>query len=226
MLKAVIFDFDGVVSDSEPMHYKSFGGAAAEYGFDLTEELYYKDYVGYCDRECFENLIKNFPDELKDADVERLLEIKTELFHDIAIKEANVFDGVKDFLRILKDNNIHIGICSGATLRDIKIMLYGTGIDDVFDIIVSDDDVSKGKPDPQGYKLALERLNEKNGANIEADQCVVIEDSHWGLEAGIDAGMHTVAVTNTYHKDDLSMAEMIVDNLGDITMENLMDLCE
>lgn len=226
MLKAVIFDFDGVVSDSEPLHYKAFNGAMAEYGFDLTEELYYKDYVGYCDKECFENVIKSFPDELKDANVEHLLEVKAKLFHDIAMKEANVFDGVKDFLKMLKNNNINIGICSGATLRDIKIMLYGTGIDGNFEIIVSDDDVSKGKPDPEGYRLALARLNEKNGTKIEADECVVIEDSHWGLEAAIGAGMHTVAVTNTYHKDDLSMAEMVVDNLGDITMENLENLCE
>jgi beta-phosphoglucomutase len=224
MLKAVIFDFDGVISDSEPLHYKAFVKAAKKFDFELTEDLYYRDYVGYCDRECFENLMKNFPGQLKGANVNELIRIKTEAFEEIVKTEAKIIPGVSDLLKILKKNNIRIAICSGATRRDIEMMLAGSGLNHYFELIVSDDDVTKGKPDPQGYNLALQRLNKAKNTSIKPSQCIVIEDSHWGLDAAIAAGMHTIAVTNTYHPEKLAMAELIVNNLGDITFEQLLGL--
>ena len=95
-----------------------------------------------------------------------------------------------------------------------------------FELIVSAEDVVKGKPDPQCFVLTLERLNEKLQASIEADQCVVIEDSHWGLEAAEAAGMRTVAVTNSYSADELQIADKIVDGLGDLSVDDLRSICK
>lgn len=224
MLKAVIFDFDGVISDSEPLHCKAFADTAKEFGFELSEQLYYSDYVGYCDRECFENMVKNFPQKLRNEDIDKMVELKCRLFEDLAKEKANILPGVEDFVLKLIANEIPIAICSGAILRDIELMLAGSKIENSFKIIVSDDDVAKGKPDPEGYIMALERLNEGRKEHIKAGNCVVIEDSCWGLMAGRAAGMKTIAVTNTYPADQLQLADMVVDNLGEITIAKLENL--
>ena len=225
MLEAVIFDFDGVISDSEPIHYEAFSETLKPYNFHLSSELYYKDYVGYCDSECFEAVIKDYPDELSQYSVEELVRVKTEHFAKIANEKANIFNGVAEFIDILESNNIPIAICSGATLCDIKIMLAGFDLINKFQIIVSDDDVTKGKPDPEGYLLALEKLNIKNGTSIKAENCIVIEDSRWGLQAAIAAKMKTIAVTNSYLADELKIADKIVDNLKDISFDDLQKIC-
>ena len=120
-----------------------------------------------------------------------------------------------------------LGICSGAIREDIRIMLEHSGFADAFDVMVTAEDIQKGKPDPQGYLLALEKLNEKTGREIQADDCIVIEDSHWGLQAAAAAGMHRVAVTNTYLKDHLQpWAELVVERLDKITVPDLQRICD
>ena len=95
----------------------------------------------------------------------------------------------------------------------------------LFEVIVSGEQVKKGKPDPEGFMLSLQRLNENRENPVTAKQCVAIEDSHWGLEAAKAAGMHTIAVTNSYDAEQLSMAEIIVDRLNDLSLDDLQRLC-
>ncbi len=105
-------------------------------------------------------------------------------------------------------------------------MIEGTELAGVFDPIVRADDVKKGNPHPEGFKLALRLLNEHGNERILPGQCVVIEDSHWGLEAARNAGMHTIAVTNTYDAGRLGpCAEMVVNRLDEIRMHDLQGLC-
>jgi beta-phosphoglucomutase-like phosphatase (HAD superfamily) len=94
-----------------------------------------------------------------------------------------------------------------------------------FEEIVSAEQIKKGKPDPEGFLLALTRLNEGSQNSITANECVVIEDSHWGLEAAKAAGMHTVAITNTYDAGQLTMAEKIVERFSELTIDDLKQLC-
>jgi beta-phosphoglucomutase len=105
-------------------------------------------------------------------------------------------------------------------------MIEGTELAGVFDPIVSADDVKKGKPHPEGFELALRRLNDGGKDRILSSQCVVIEDSHWGLQAATRAGMHTIAVTNTYDGGHLGpYAQMVVNRLDEIKMCDLQGLC-
>lgn len=224
MLKAVIFDFDGVIADSEPVHYEAFAKSAKQFDFHLSKDLYYKDYVGYSDRECYENLVKNFPAKLKDTNIEKMIELKMDFFEQIVRKKTSIIPGVKELLEIIKTNRIRTAICSGAILRDIELMLDGSGLSDYFEYIVSDDDVTKGKPDPQGYTLTLSKLNQNKNTPIEPSQCIVIEDSHWGLQAAQSAGMKTIAVTNTYHPEQLVIADKIVENLAHLSYDDLLKI--
>jgi beta-phosphoglucomutase-like phosphatase (HAD superfamily) len=126
---------------------------------------------------------------------------------------------------MLRDNGIPMAICSGAVLEEIALILEQSGLGHFFDEIVAGDQITKGKPDPEGFLLALDRLNKGKKNPIVAGECVVIEDSHWGLEAGNAAGMHTVGITNTYNPGQLSMAEKIVTSLSKLTIDDLRQLC-
>ncbi len=226
MLKAVIFDFDGVVADSEPLHFRAFNDVLAEFGAQISRQDYYAKYLGFTDADCAEAVNADFGLELDDGQIEELLEKKKVVFERLVRSENSIIDGVEQFLTMLKENNVRIAICSGALLSDIELMLAGSGLEGYFEFKVTADDVEKGKPDPAGFLLALERLNATEENPIAASECVVVEDSHWGLEAASAAGMHSLAVTNTYTADELQLAEAIVESLGQVTMEQLLGLCD
>ena len=154
------------------------------------------------------------------------------MFEKLAKTEGRIIEGVRDFLQMLSQNNIPMAICSGALLAEIELVLEQARLRSFFEVIVSAEFVKKGKPNPEGFLLTLQKLNRNlrrtpdGGQNpILPNQCIVIEDSHWGLEAARAAGMHTIAVTNSYDADQLTMAEKIVTGLGDLSIGVLQKLC-
>jgi beta-phosphoglucomutase len=226
MLRAVIFDFDGVITDSETLHFRAFNEALAQFGAEITTEDYYKDYLGLNDLECFGLVNIKYRLKLDDSQIRNLAKQKSRIFKELAKKEGRIIGGVPEFLQMLRQNNISTAICSGALLSEIKLILEYGGLQSFFHVIVSANQVKKGKPHPEGLLLALEKLNKKEQHPISASQCIVIEDSRWGLEAARAAGMHTIAVTNSYDAKQLAMAEKIVTNLKELTVDDLLKLCE
>lgn len=225
MLRAVIFDFDGVITDSEILHLRAFNEVLAQYNIEITEEVYYKEYLGFTDRDCFESVAGKNKLGLDSEQIENLIKQKNRIFEKLAKIEATIFEGVPEFLQMLTDNKIRRAICSGALLVDIGPILEKSQLGPFFEEIVSAEQIAKGKPDPEGFLLALKRLNEGNENPISANECVVIEDSHWGLEAAIAAGMHAVGITNTYDAEQLGMAEKIVERFSELTIDDLHELC-
>jgi len=225
MLRAVIFDFDGVITDSEILHLRAFNEVLAQYDIEITEEVYYKEYLGFTDRDCFGSVAGKNKLGLDSEQIENLIRQKNEIFEKLAATEAAIFEGVPEFLQMLTDNEIRRAICSGALLVDIAPILEKSQLGPFFEVIVSAEQIEKGKPNPEGFLLALTRLNEGSQNSIAANECVVIEDSHWGLEAAIAAGMHTVAITNTYGTEQLTMAEKVVTKLSELTIDDLQQIC-
>jgi beta-phosphoglucomutase len=225
MLRAVIFDFDGVITDSEILHLRAFNQVLARFNIEITEEVYYKEYLGFTDRDCFESVAGKNKLGLNLRQLENLIKQKNRIFEELAKTEATIFEGAPQFLQMLRENEVTMAVCSGAVLEEIELILEQSGLGPFFAVIVSGDQVIKGKPDPEGFLLALERLNKGRENPIKANECVVIEDSHWGLEAGNAAGMHTVGITNTYNEEQLAMAEKIVAHLSELTIEDLQQLC-
>jgi beta-phosphoglucomutase len=225
MLRAVIFDFDGVIADSETLHLRAFNEVLAPFGLELTEKDYYKTYLGLTDADCFKELTQKHQAIFKDTSVETLLKKKKTAFGKLAKTEADIIDGVREFLEMLRKNKIPMAICSGALQQEIELVLEGAALSDYFDMIVSAEQVKRGKPFPDGFLLALKKLNENSKEEIKAKQCIVVEDSHWGLEAAKRAGMHTIAVTNSYDAKQLSMAEKVVAKLSQLAIPDLKKLC-
>ena len=225
MLRAVIFDFDGVITDSEILHLRAFNQVLAQHNIEITEEVYYKEYLGFTDRDCFESVASKNKLGLDPEQIENLIKQKNKIFDRLAKTEATIFEGVPEFLQMLTDNKIRRAICSGALLVDIAPILEKSQLGPFFEVIVPAEQIEKGKPNPEGFLLALTRLNEGSRNSIAANECVVIEDSHWGIEAAIAAGMHTVAITNTYDAEQLGMAEKVVEHFSELTIDNLLEIC-
>jgi HAD superfamily hydrolase (TIGR01509 family) len=225
MLRAVIFDFDGVITDSEILHYRAFNEVLARYGAELTKQDYYRTYLGLTDVDCYRLLIeqgrlKTDPDEIEDLVLQ-----KNKVFEKLAQTEGHIIEGVRDFLDLLAKNNIPMAICSGALLTEIELILEESNLRAFFEVVVSAEQVKHGKPSPEGFLLVLKKLNHNRKPPIRASESVVVEDSHWGLRAAKAAKMHTVAVTNTYDADQLAQAEKIVAHLGDLSISDLQQLC-
>ena len=232
MFRAVIFDFDGVITDSEVLHLRSFNKVLAQYGVEISTKDYYKEYLGLSDFDCFKVLVNKKVLQKPAEGIEHLAKEKTAAFEKLAKTEGRIIEGVRDFLQMLSQDNIPMAICSGALLAEIELILEEARLRPFFEVIVSAEFVKKGKPSPEGFLLTLRKLNRNlrrtpdGGQNpILPNQCIVIEDSHWGLEAARAAGMHTVAVTNSYDADQLTLAEKIVTRLGDLSIDALQELC-
>lgn len=225
MLKAVIFDFDGVISDSEPCHFAAYNRVLADFGIQIKREEYYAEYLGFTDYEAFGVIQKRYKTDFKGLSIERLVKRKAEVFEELIGQADHLIDGVAELISELKRNNIKLAINSGATTADIKIMLAGSVIEDSFDVIVSADDVSRGKPNPQGYKLALKKLNAVSDSPIQARQCAAIEDSRWGIISAKKAGMKVAAVANSYPADELNEADLVADTIKQLKISDLQKLC-
>ena len=225
MLRAVIFDFDGVITDSEVLHFRAFNQVLTQYGIEITTKDYYKVYLGLTDHDCFNLVVRKSRLGLDAGQIEDIVKQKNQIFEKLAKTEGRIIEGVRDFLEMLRQNNIPIAICSGALLAEIELILEEARLRSFFEVIVSAEHVKKGKPNPEGLLLALQKLNHNCQTPIVSEQCIMIEDSRWGLEAAKAAAMHTIAVTNSYDAEQLVLGEKVVDHLGQLILNDLQELC-
>lgn len=232
MLKAVIFDFDGVITDSEILHLRAFNRVLARYDIEIAKKDYYKEYLGLTDADCFNLAAQRNRPKLDGQQIENLVKQKNQIFEQLAQTDGRIIEGVRDFLQMLQKNNVPMAICSGAVRAEIELILEQAQLRHFFSIIVSAEQVKRGKPHPDGFLLTLKKLNQcviPAQAGIQnpilPGHCIVIEDSHWGLEAAKAAGMHTIAVTNSYDAKQLTLAEKIVNRLDELTVNDLQNLC-
>jgi len=225
MLRAVIFDFDGVITDSEVLHLRAFNQSLAPYGIEITTKDYYTTYLGFNDNDCYRLLVEKGLLKMDEREINAIMNEKRRIFEQLSKTEGKMIEGVRDFLTMLEQNNVPMAICSGSLLTEVEMVLEEARLRNLFEVIVSGEQVKKGKPDPEGFILSLQRLNESREHPITANQCIAIEDSHWGLEAAKAAGMHTIAVTNSYDAEQLSMAEKIVARLNELSIDDLQQLC-
>ena len=225
MFRAVIFDFDGVITDSEVLHLRAFNQSLVPYGVEISTKDYYTNYLGFSDIDCYKALIDNGLLKIDEQQIDRIIKEKSKIFEELTKTEGRTIEGVHEFLQMLEENNIPMAICSGSLLVEIEVMLEESNLRHFFAAIVSAEQVKKGKPHPEGFLLSLQKINETCHPPIAANECIVIEDSHWGMQAGKAAGMHTVAVTNSYEAEQLSLAEKIVSHLNELTINDLQQLC-
>jgi beta-phosphoglucomutase len=223
-LQAIVFDFDGVIADSEPLHLTAFQRALAEEDLTLSAEDYYSKYLGYDDVGMFEAVARDRGIAMTDRHITALVVRKGALLQDLLKRGALLFPGAIEFIRAAADA-VPIAIASGAMRHEIVEVVEAAGVCELLATIVAAGDTPESKPSPAPYLLAFERLRSASGRDLDPQRCVAIEDSRWGLESAHAAGLRCVAVTNSYPAEELRPAELIVGGLNKLTVAALDRLC-
>ena len=223
-LEAVVFDFDGVIANSEPLHFRAYERVLARAGVMLSEHDYYARYLGYDDVGAFEAIARDRELAWTSGDIDAIVARKAVELEALERDVSVLFPGAADAVRRAA-RMVPIAIASGARGDEIRRVLRREGLDALFTAIVSAEDTPLSKPSPQPYLRAVALLGEARGALVEAARCVAIEDSRWGLESARGAGLRTVAVTNTYDKAALlTFADAVIPSLAALDLDAVASL--
>jgi beta-phosphoglucomutase family hydrolase len=202
MTKAVLWDLDGVLVDTAPFHLQAWqelfqslgkGFAEADFrrGFGLRNDAILGDILG----------------ELTPTEIERLAQKKEELYRQKIEGKVTAIPGAMGLLRRLQQRGRKSAIVSSTTRENVRVVLGSLGLEGAFEAVVAEEDAPKGKPDPQGFLVAAQKLG------VAASECVVIEDAPGGVEAAKRAGMRCIGVTTSRPREGLSAADLVVDSL-------------
>jgi beta-phosphoglucomutase len=223
-LQAIIFDFDGVIADSEPLHLVAFQRTLSDEGIVLAADDYYSRYLGYDDVGMFEAVARDRGVAMDAGHVAALVARKGRVLQELLQRGALLFPGAVEFIRAAA-SEVPIAIASGALRHEIVEVIEAAGVHHLFTTIVAAGDTPESKPSPAPYLRAFQQLREETGLALEAHRCVAIEDSRWGLESARGAGLRCVGVTNSYAADELAGAELTVSGLNTLTIAALEELC-
>jgi len=224
MLRAIVFDFDGVIANSEPLHFRAYRDVLQEEGVLLTEQDYYRKYLGYDDVGAFvaiaEDNRRTWSDDAV-TDLVRRKAVRLEaLEHDVSV----LFPGSEKAIREAA-KAMPIAIASGALGGEIRRVLDRAGLTSCFAAIVAAEDTPVSKPAPDPYLRAVELLGSVNGPLSAAD-CVALEDSRWGLQSARAAGLRTVGVAQTYSPEALGPADLVIESMLAFNLDDLRRLVE
>ena len=224
-LQAIVFDFDGVIADSEVLHLRAYQQVLAPEGITISNEEYFDKYLGYDDAGVFKALGKDRNVPMDDGRVKQLIARKSDRYDELSAAGDMIFPGAADFIRAAAAA-VPIAIASGALTHEIEEILEKAGLRPLFKVIVGADQTERSKPHPEPYETAFDRLRLLTGDDLIRWRSVAIEDSHWGLQSARGAGLRCVGVTNTYSADELRPdAELVVAGLHALTLDALDRLC-
>ena len=213
---AVIFDFDGVIVDTEKIHYQAFQEVLSPLGLAYSWDEYKKTYMGFDDRDAFKEVFKSKEKLLPLDRLDELIAVKAHIFEDVVSKGVSAYPGVIDLLDELRLKNIPLAIASGALKSDILPILTQLDIKKHFTVIITAEDVQQSKPDPASYVLASKLLTQHHQLANDS-KIYAIEDTLAGIQSAKGAGLHVIAVTNSYEASILEVkADRVVDSLQKI----------
>lgn len=209
--KAVIWDMDGVIVDSGPYHFKAWQHVFQKEGVDFTEHDFRRNFGRRNDTIIRTTLGEN----VSQGEIDVIASQKEADYRQRVRQNIRPLPGAIELIKLLGENGFAVALASSAPVENIRLILRGLVIEDLFQVIVSGREVSEGKPSPQGFLLAAEKLG------VEPGNCIVIEDAIAGVAAAKRAGMHCIAVTNTNPGESLAEADLIVDTLERVTVGDL-----
>jgi len=211
--RAVLFDFDGVIVNSEPLHFLAFNTVLEEEGIELTEQDYYNELIGFDDKGAIKHLYTTRKLPLEPKTFLRLMTRKSEVMMElIRARRYKALPGVEEFVRALW-RNYPLAICSGALREEIEVMLEGVALRDCFGVIVSAEDVTVGKPDPACYLHTARLVGQKIKKTLKPSDCLVIEDAPKVAKNARQVGFSVLAVATSYSIERLGDANWAVQSL-------------
>jgi len=220
-MDAVIFDFDGVLVDSEPLHWAGFAEVLRGVGVELGWDDYCGRYLGFDDHDCFQTVLGDRGVPVHEEQLAAMIAAKTGIVRESLATAVEALPGARELVEELAAMGVPLAVCSGALAREIEIAARRVGVWPYLRAIVAAEDVRRGKPDPEGYLLALDRLGRLTGAPLAPARCVAIEDSPAGITAARAAGLKVIAVSTSFAAGHLGEADAIVTSLRELSLPTL-----
>jgi len=226
MLHAIVFDFDGVLADSEPLHFEVYRRVLADVGIALSADLYYERYLGYDDVGGFRAVLQDHGRPFDEQALQALVTAKADMFPTLVDGRDVLFPGAADRVRLFAAA-VPLAIASGALPHEIELILGGAGLRDAFQAVVGAGDTPQSKPAPDPYARAVLLLQERGLVPRDANavgRCVAIEDSKWGIQSAKRAGLACVAVTTSYPASELIDADLVVEGVDALSLDMVRSL--
>lgn len=225
MLRAILFDFNGVLVDDEPVHLELFQRVLADEGIALAAGDYFSRYLGLDDRACFAAILAAAGEVATVPRLMRLVARKASYYQERVRREGYPFAaGAAGLVRALAGGGWMLGVVSGALREEVEGALRQEGVLDRFKALVTAEDVGEGKPSPEGYERALEALNALPPLPerlLHPHEVLAVEDSPAGLAAATEVGLATLGIAHPYSRDLLRGADAVVAGLHELTPERL-----
>jgi len=212
----IIFDMDGVLADTGPIHFESWVKMAKEIGFNFTKQ-FFEETFGQTTSMITRKLVGSAADKIS---VERWGQIKEQYYREMIKDKLEPLPGVKNLIQDLKLKGFKLAIGSSGPPENVELLLNTLNIKKCFDIIITAADVNKGKPSPDVFLIMSKKLN------LRPEHCLIIEDAPVGIEAAKRANMKCIALTTTHGQEDLKDAELIVKDLTEIHINDILLLFE
>ena len=223
-LAGIVFDFDGVLADSEPLHLRAYQDVLAPHGIELAAADYYDRYLGFDDIGVFRAIARDRGWARSQEALSELIRVKSERFETLAGQGEALFPGAADCIRRTAAE-VPIAIASGGLGPEIEAMLSAAGLRHHFTAIVASGDTPRSKPAPDPYLLAVELLRPFAGPGDRQGLFVAIEDSMWGIESALAAGLRCIGVAQTYPAEQLRAAHAVVSTIADVSLDTARALC-
>ncbi|HEV8177338.1 MAG TPA: HAD family phosphatase [Gemmatimonadales bacterium] len=203
MTSGILLDFNGVIVDDESQHCDALIATLSEYGYALDRDTYYRDYLGFDDRECFRFTFERMGRPQDETALREAIIRKHNAYEQSIKASMKLVPGVSDFIENAALDGFQLAIVSGALRSEIDLVLQLAGLRPHFSEIIAAEDVGACKPDPQGYNRAREKLE------LAPKRCVVVEDSIPGLKAARAAGLRCAILATSHPEDTFSNADLV-----------------
>ncbi len=225
MLRAIIFDFDGIIVDSEPIILRLTQEMARREGWTITTEEYYRDYLALDDRGIIEHLYRSHGRPVDDGRRDELVAWKARSYQQIIREGLPPMAGAVEFVQHAA-SQYPLAIASGSLREEIEHLLAKLGLKEQFAVLATADDCVRSKPDPEVYLVALTRLRQLpalHGRPLEARECLAVEDAPLGVVAAHAAGMKCLALTHSRSAEELQHADWVCGQFAEVDLARVAD---
>ncbi|MGA7873665.1 MAG: HAD family phosphatase [Candidatus Binatus sp.] len=223
MIRAVIFDLDGTLVDTEPLHLAAFNEVLRLEGIEIPSDEYFARLIGLNDHDCFATVLRESRRDAGQAHLADLIARKTAVYQAMVAEREVLYPGVEKFVRDCA-RRFPLMIATGTLRAEAEAILRRAGLRELFVDIIAAEDVERGKPAPDSFVAALGRIGFllRPRAPVLAEECLVVEDTPPGIEAAHRAGMKVLALCHSAPSSDLAAADVVRESISELDLDEIL----